>query len=343
MAKGHRLLDYRVFLRQFPQGQPHWGQCEFLFDPEAREYDWLVVYDDLAPQGQERFSTRVEQLSCPQQNTVLITAEPSSIKFYGADFLNQFGVIITSQESWAIPHQQTIRTQPSLRWFYGVSDNTLVSYDEMQINVPLDKSRDLSTVCSNKQQKNTCHHLRFAFTQRLRECYPEMDVFGRGVRPIKDKAESLDPYRYHIVIENHIGEHHWTEKLADAFLGATLPFYYGCPNVLNYFPQGSLIPIDIRDFDAAFRTIREAIESHQFERRLSTILEARRRVLDEYNLFSVLSREIERRHDPTVISQPSAKLWSRHSSRYRTVKHTFKFAIEQWRMKRVRRSHQRAA
>ena len=249
MAKGHYEKDKVIFLRQFPGRNPVWGRCRFVFDPDAREYDWVAVYDDLAPVDGERFSKRVEQLACPQQNTLFVTMEPSSIKTYGFDFLDQFGVVITSQEPWAIRNRGAVYTQPALRWFYGESKDGLITYDQMQAHPPLEKSAVLSTVCSNKQQKHTLHQLRYEFTQQLRSRLPELDVFGRGVRPIADKAEAVDPYRYHIAIENHICQHHWTEKLSDAFLGVSLPFYSGCPNAADYFPEESFIPIDIYDVD----------------------------------------------------------------------------------------------
>ena len=121
------------------------------------------------------------------------------------------------------------------------------------------------------------------------------EVFGHGVRPLDDKAEALDPYRYHVAVENHVCPDHWTEKLADALLGFTLPFYHGCPNAADYFPPECFIPIDIRDFDAARALIREAIASGQYEKRLPAIVEGRRRVLEEHNLFALLHRVIRDR------------------------------------------------
>ena len=41
---------------------------------------------------------------------------------------------------------------------------------------------------------------------------PELDIFGHGVNPMNDKAEALDPYRFHIAVENHVYDHHLTEK-----------------------------------------------------------------------------------------------------------------------------------
>ncbi len=332
VAKGHLKHQQGIFLRQFPGQIPTWGRCQFTFDPDASQYDWLAVYDDMPPTPGERFSTRIESLACAPQHTLFITMEPSSIKTYGYDFLNQFGVIVTSQEPWAITNPQAIYTQPALRWFYGESKQHLRTWDEMAQSPPEHKTGDLSAVCSSKKQTNTVHADRYAFTMRLKELMPEMALFGRGICPIDDKADALDPYRYHIVIENHQAPHHWTEKLSDAFLGLTLPFYFGCPNVTDYFDPQSFIPIDVRDPEGAAVIIREAIATNQFERRLPAIRKARQQVLNEYNLFSVVTREVEKRFDTNAAVDPRAKLYSRHSSRKRSLLHTMRFSVEQLRM-----------
>jgi hypothetical protein len=349
-AKGHRQKDCAVFRRQLPGTADRWGRCRFVFDPDTPEYDWLVAYDDLAPCGQERFSSRIERLSCPPEQTLFVTMEPSSIKTYGYDFLNQFGVVITSQEDWAVTNPQAVHTQPALRWFYGASSRGMRSWDQMVQSPPDNKTGQLSAVCSTKRQTNTVHGDRYAFVMQLREQIPGMELFGRGIRPIDDKADALDAFRYHIVIENHIAVHHWTEKLADAFLGLTLPFYYGCPNAAEYFPRESMIQIDIQDPDSAIATMREAMATGQYERRLPAIREARRRVLNEHNLFAVIAREIETRSngiDPMGRGDTGpALLFSRHASRRRSLLHTIRFTAEHLRRKlqlRRRRQAKRAA
>lgn len=276
--------------RQFPKKEFVWGQCEYIFDVDETEYDWLVVYNDLPA---ERL---VEPLSCNLSKTLLVTMEPSSIKVYGRSFTAQFGNILTSQPDWALPHPGRIYSQSGLQWFYGVGKNHLVTYDEMMASPPLHKTKILSTVCSTKQQRHTLHHKRYRFTQALKERLPYLDIYGHGVKQMDDKAEALEHYKYHIAIENYVGPHHWTEKLSDVFLGAALPFYYGCTNLNAYFPEGSYIPIDINDVDGSANIIQQAIDDNQYEKRLPQILEARKRILEEYNLFAVLARVIESRN-----------------------------------------------
>ncbi len=295
MPRGYQAGSFEQWIRQFPGNQPVWGNCRFVFDREARNYDWLVIYNDLP--RPEPHSPDGELLACPRGRTILLAPEPSSVRTYGSAFLAQFGIVVTYQEPWAISHPNLIFSHAGEYWFYGLSETHAVSYDELTRRGPSPKERLISTVCSSKRQRHTMHHDRYDFTQRLAAALPELAVFGHGVRNMADKAEALDPYRYHVAIENQTCPHYWSEKLADAFLAFTLPFYCGCPNVADYFSPECLIPIDIADFDGSLATIREAMATNQYEKRLPAIIEARRRVLDEHNLFALLHRII-RDHDP---------------------------------------------
>lgn len=314
-AKKYRPENCAVWRRQLPAGEDRWGDCRFVFDQDARSYDWLVVCDDLAPSGGERFPVRTERLACPRQNTLLLTGEPSPVKVYSREFVDQFGVILTSQEPWALGHPRAVYTHTGLPWYYGRGAMRLKSYEEIRDHSPERKTRIVSTVCSNKRKSKTLQRERFRFTARLEQALPELERFGRGVRALDDKTEALDPYAYHVAVENHIAPHYWTEKLADAFLGLCLPFYCGCPNAAQYFPEESIIPIDLHDFEGAVATIRAAIETDQWTRRLPALREARRRVLEEHNLFALIAREVEARHDPARSRERGAVIYSRRALR----------------------------
>ncbi len=74
VSKGGLLENADVWRRQLPAQAPIWGRCRFSFDPDARDYDWLVAYDDLPPDtsGPGASTRRVEQLACPREHTLLI-------------------------------------------------------------------------------------------------------------------------------------------------------------------------------------------------------------------------------------------------------------------------------
>jgi hypothetical protein len=291
-AASERVPD--VWLRQLPGGNPLYRGCEFIFDLDNQNYDWLVVYDDLPTLPGERFSSRRIDLACPRAHTMLITMEPSSIKLYGSAFLSQFGYVLSSQEPDVIHHPGHIFSQAGLRWYYGLGRGHMIGYDQIANDLPLNKSKIISTVCSGKRQRHTLHNLRYDFTQKLKVLLPEIDLFGRGIRDMDDKAEALSPYRYHVAVENHLGRHHITEKLPDCFIACCLPFYFGAPNAADYYPANSFIPIDIRDVVGAANIIRSAISNNEWEKRLPAILEARRRALEEHSLFALVAREITR-------------------------------------------------
>lgn len=286
-------LFVRRFARQLPGNGDRWGGCRFIFDWETMDYDWLVVYHDLFPTPGKPC---LEKLACPRENTILVTTEPSTITVFGTDYLRQYGTIITSQEPWVIKHPNVIYTHPGLIWLYGIpfESGRAMTYDELKDMPQPQKNRVISTFCSNKTGNLTLHTRRVEFTRELQAAMPELEVFGHGVRTISDKVEALDPYRYHIVIENHVFQHHLTEKLPDAFLGYTLPFYHGCPNATDYFPAESFVPIDINDFNRTREIIASTIANNEYEDRLPYIIKARQQVLEEHNFFAVVERTIHR-------------------------------------------------
>ncbi len=318
VSKGPKSQDHKVWLRQFPLQSGIWGNCRFVFDPDAERYDWLVVYDDLPRSSEERFSNRTEKLSCRRDNTLLITTEPSSVKHYSKPFLSQFGHVLSSQEPRFIDHPNAIFSQTGLHWFYGIGKHgkgqqTVVTYDELKAAKVPEKPRLISTVCSSKKQKKSLHNTRYQFTEALKPSLPDFAHYGHGIEVIADKADALDPFKYHIAIENHACKHHWTEKLSDPFLGFCLPFYFGCPNLDDYFPQDSYVYIDLFDLEKSKEVILTAINNNYFEKRLSAISEARRLILDEYNLFALISKIIEDKHVPSTNPPSNETILSRRA------------------------------
>ena len=206
------------WLQFLPGNNPVLGRCHFIFDRDERNYDWIAVYDDLPSSQGERHSLWEEVLACPRERTLLLTSEPATVKVYGHGFLNQFGWVLTSQEPWVIRHPGAIYCQTGLIRFY------VGPHDHIAQHPPTNKTALISTVCSSKQQSHTLHKYRYQFTQQLKQALPELEIFGHGVRYIEHKNEALDSFRYHVAIENHVCQHHWTEKLADSFLGMCLPF-----------------------------------------------------------------------------------------------------------------------
>jgi hypothetical protein len=312
------------WVRAMPNNSTLLGACHFIFNRDLRDYDWLVVLDDLPSKSGERFTLWEEPLACHPENTVLITLEPTPIKAYGQGFMAQFGHVLSSQEPFAIRHRHHIQRQCGLPWFYGKS------YAEASSIFPAGKRRQISTVCSTKKQKHTLHWLRHQFTEKLKVRLPDLEVFGHGHRFIETKVEALDPFEYHLAIENHLAPHHWTEKLADAFLGGCFPLYFGAPNVFDYFPEESLCLIDIRQTEAALDQISAVLRDHNYTRALPAIREARRRILEEYALFPMLAKLLPDLHQSAVACPGKTSIVSRHAWRRRYPVQAIGYGIERF-------------
>lgn len=305
-----------AFIKQSPSNNAIFGNCLFIFDPLDKNYDWLVVLDDIA----RVIPHKTEVLKCPKEHTILVTTEPSSISYYGRAFAKQFHYLITNHDEKTLPHPNALRSQTGNVWFYGKDYNDIVHVTEPT------KTKKISTVCSNKQQGHTMHRLRYAFTEMMEKEIQQLERFGRGFKWIDTKAEALDDYEFHVAIENHIANHVWTEKLADAFLGFTVPIYCGCPNVYDYFPKESLIQIDINDMPKAIQIIKEILRNEgEYARRLDAVKEARRRVIEEYNLLAMISKIVENAKE-TSFTQ-NQKIYSRRIMRVRYLPDLFRLIV----------------
>lgn len=310
-TKAH--VSASCWARQFPGGIPRLNGCEFYFGSPPKSIDWVVVYEDLPDRKAVNYRSVFD---CDQANTVLVTSEPSSIKRYSRNYLDQFGTVLTSQEPSYLTGRDVVRSQCGLRWFVGADSDPMMTWDDLATLSPTGKPRSISTVCSTKTGARTNHDRRLEYTKDFVSHFPDTHWFGKGIQEIRDKSEGLLQFQYHLCIENHVAQHHWTEKLADAFLGWTLPLYVGCPNVCDYFDRRSLIHLNIDARARELPQVNELISQHAFDDSYEFIKASRNAVLHEYNLFSVVANIIRERngHAVRLLNSP-ATLYSRREIR----------------------------
>jgi hypothetical protein len=203
---------------------------------------------------------------------------------------------MTSHRS--INHPNAIFRQQALPWMVGgrfIAESKRwekqfsKDYDELMHLAAYPKDKLISIILSRKTFTEG-HAKRMAFVQKLKEYFGEdLDVFGVDICEIADKWDGIARYRYHLALENSACEDYWTEKLSDAYLAGSYPFYFGCPNIADYFPEQGFTRIDVNDFDASLEKIKEAIEHQAYEKAIPVLLTAKELVLTKYNLFAVVS------------------------------------------------------
>jgi hypothetical protein len=166
------------------------------------------------------------------------------------------------------------------------------TYDQLKDLEPPVKTKDFSLIDSGKVYLSG-HLNRVNFIKQLRNEI-SVDCYGRAHKelPGRDKSGGLLPYRYSLAIENGVTDHYFSEKITDCFLMWTIPFYYGCKKLENYFPADSFIRIDIDKPEEAIDIIKQELSSNNYKNRLSAIAEARELVLDRYSLWATIANHV---------------------------------------------------
>lgn len=264
------------FLKRTPAGNGCFGKYKFEIDNKCNECDYWIVWGGVKEK---------QRVNCPVDNQIYLTDETYAERVFCSEFLAQFKTVIACRED--LQHPNVLRTHDLGIWHFNKS------YDEI-VGLPVpEKTHNLSVVCSDLTLLPG-HKKRFAFVNQLIGFYRNrLDAFGRGIREIEDKFDALAKYKYSIAIENSFLNGYFTEKLFECFLTTTMPIYYGCPDLQNYFDDRSFIRIDINDFDSACDTVETIVKEDLFRQRLKYIQEAKRLYLERYFVFPALIRLIE--------------------------------------------------
>ena len=109
------------------------------------------------------------------------------------------------------------------------------------------------------------------------------------------EKDPLFDTQYHICIENQPIGNYFTEKLIDCFLTETIPVYWGCTNIGDYFNLDGII---------LFTTIDELLDKVNkltpdfYEERIQIIKENKKKAIQFANFDERIFKEIMK-HDRT--------------------------------------------
>lgn len=280
----------RILMRAYSEdGQGGMREGVYRFTVEERaalEADWLFVGDSAA---------NVIHTNIPRERRVLFLMEPPAIREYPLPYLEQFGVLVTPAEIVSYSGKCVVGN-PCLGWFAGIGMGSDVagaakfnSFEEVKKYTPPKKERRVSIVSSLKKRSQG-HRERLAFLKEMQSYFGDkVDYYGRNLRSVEDKLDAIAPYKYHVAIENCQLENYWTEKLADAWVGWSLPIYCGDPSILRQVPNSrGLEVIDVRDVQTSLRKIERLLEEDPYEERLTAIQECRDWALRKSNPYERL-------------------------------------------------------
>lgn len=241
---------------------------------------------------------------------------------YMVKFLNQFS---KGYGIYATKHSNYVSTPTFTPWMIHANHGDKI-FEDSNLNFDyfsnlnyLEKSIDLSVICSNKAHTEN-HNLRLEFVKKLKSHFGEkLHWYGNGINSIEKKSDIIFKSKYHVVIENESRNNLVTEKLYDAFLGLSFPIYYGAKNINKLFDQKSFITIDINQVSNSINTIEEVLKSNLYNDNFNNILNSKEKVLKDFNIYNRLNKLVE--HNNSITSYTPKRI-TLHSSNYFWKKNT---------------------
>jgi len=265
------------YYSQSSEGKGIFVNFSFQINNDCDEADWWIIWGGV---------NKKEYCKVNPERIIYITDEAYPERSFNPFFLKQFSFIATVRTD--IPGPNVIRIHEFAPWYFNKN------YDEIaNLTVPT-KTKSISVISSDLTLLPG-HKKRFAFVNKLIGHFKDrIDIYGRGFNEIPDKYDALIDYKYSIAIENNVLEGYFTEKISECFLTYTLPVYFGCPDIEDYYDQRSIVKIDIDDYKSAFRTIEELVETDTYYDNLKFIIDSREKYLYKYHMFPALIELIKK-------------------------------------------------
>jgi hypothetical protein len=119
-------------------------------------------------------------------------------------------------------------------------------------------------ICSFVSSKTwmSGHKLRHDIVKK----FDNIDFFGHNFTYVSKKIDGLRDYRFCIVVENQKIDYLFTEKLIDCFMTGTIPIYYGCPSISNFFDINGIIEFNtIKELDEILSKLDENLYNSLIE------------------------------------------------------------------------------
>jgi hypothetical protein len=86
----------------------------------------------------------------------------------------------------------------------------------------------------------------------------------------EDKIKTFRPFQYSLCIENSSRENYFSEKITDCILNKTIPIYWGCSNINEYFNEDGII--QVKNADEIIRTL-NSLTPEYYQSKLDVIEE----------------------------------------------------------------------
>jgi GR25 family glycosyltransferase involved in LPS biosynthesis len=206
---------------------------------------------------------------------------------------------------WAKPDETLfLQVRPHTKYLNNTFWQLDTTYTQFKTLFNINKTQIISSICSSKYF-DPGHIKRIDFLKFIESKNDELvqvHIYNHDNdqnfknykgRHTPNKDAGMMPYKYYFMPENNEEYNFITEKIWEPLLCECLCFYWGCPNITDWFDPRSYILLDMNDFEKSFNIIRDAIINDEWSKRLDVIRREKQKVLDYYNFFPTVERIIK--------------------------------------------------
>ena len=143
---------------------------------------------------------------------------------------NKFDFIFTHDKDLLVQDPKFIKNVLGTSW---VDDEHAKIYE---------KSKMLSHIASSNKWSRG-HKLRHIIGDAIKSRY-EADYWGSAYKRFDLKTEPLADYRFGITVMNAKHDNYFTETLVDTFRCGTVPIFWGCDNIGDFFNTKGMLKFD---------------------------------------------------------------------------------------------------
>ncbi len=268
--------------------------CDYVVVLNKVNKNTIVKTKRIIALQQEPYIRESRQYAIPFKNEWAISADYylfcDTVLAFNDGLFEDKQLISTNPKTFIINNTKFIKHHPALYFLFGDID-----YKNLcTLPAPV-KTKDISCIASFDKKAFYGHLDRIKFVKALKKSRigHRIDFFGNKTEyELKEKKDGIIPYKYTIAIENNSQDDYISEKIMDAYLGYSIPIYFGAGNIDKYFPKNSFIKIDIYNLEDSIKIIEDILDSDFYEENFNSLLQARSLVINKYSMLHSLSKHI---------------------------------------------------
>lgn len=173
-------------------------------------------------------------------------------------------------------------------WILTREDKTRANHRTEYHNIfTTNKEFQLSHVMSNKNYLPG-HRLRHQ-TKDIIQKKRNFELFFPTSIPMEEKFKLFENAMFHIAIENTKNINYISEKIVDCFMSYTIPIYWGCPNISEYFNKDGIIFFETKE---ELEIILDTLTEEDYYKRIDAVIENYEITNTRYAFYSDRVNEI---------------------------------------------------